>query len=148
MPKEIRRFSIKKKDLPKTRDPFHRILSVKAGASGRLASEADYYQRHQAKTEAQQDINQQLADQLNNTERELALKNILAEIDQWAGEDGLELGETIKKAEPREKARWYLAALKDELEDEYYQQDSQIVKQQKEMILTWIQSLEKLLSID
>ncbi len=146
MPKEIRRLPIKKEDLPKKRDPFHKILSAKAGASGRLTSEDDYYQRHQVKTAARQDIEQQLADQLNDTEKELALKNILAEIEQWAGEGGLELRVMVKKADLQGKARGYLAALKDELADAYYQQADRAVVQQKEMILNWIQFLKKLLS--
>ncbi len=146
MLKENQYIKIKKQDLPKKRDPFHRILSAKAGASGRMSSEADYYQRHQTKIEAQQNISQQRADQLNDEEKELTLKNILAEIEQWAGEDALKLGEKIKKAEPQEKGRWYLAALKDELADEYYQQSNKTAIQQKKMVLDWIQQLEKLIN--
>ncbi len=143
--KKIDSFRLNKSDLPKVRDPFHRTLSAKAGASGRLQSEDEYYRRHQAKEDGEREIAEQL-DSSNEEERNFLLQEIIAQIEQWAGEDGLELGEKIKKAEPTEKAKWYLAALKDELSDEYYQQDDQIARQQKEMIEQWISQLEQLIS--
>ncbi len=141
--KKISSFSLNKNDLPKVRDPFHHTLSAKAGASGRMDSENTNYKRPQANRETQAEI----ADQLNDyseEEREVLLQDLIAQIEQWAGDDGLELGDSLKKASPEEKAQWYLAALQDELADQYYQQDDQTARQQKEMIEKWISQLERL----
>ena len=145
MSKEIRRIPIKKENLPKNRDPFHKILTAKSGITGRLPSQDPHYRRHQAKLAAHQEIEHQLTEQFSEQEQAAMLQDILEQIEQWAGPDGLELGESIKRAVPEAKARWYLAVLKDELTDEYYQQTDKAVVQQKEMILNWIQQLEKLL---
>ncbi len=145
MSKEIRHLSIKKEDIPKKRDPYHEILSAKAGASGRLASENTHYQRQQIKNEAEQEINAQINERPDQ-ERAVILKDILEQIEQWAGSDSFELGESIKCAIPKEKARCYLVALKDELSDKYYHSQDKITVQQKEMILNWIQQLRYFLS--
>ncbi len=143
--KKVTLFRLNNSNLPKVRDPLHRILSDKAGASGPLQSEGKYYRRHQAKEDGKQEIAEQL-DSSNEGERNFLLQDIIAQIEQWAGEDGLKVGEKIKKAKPAEKAKLYLATLKDELSDEYYQRDDQMARQQKEMIEQWIAQLEQLIS--
>lgn len=137
-PKKIK---INRDEFPKMRDPNWDTLQAKGSTSGVMDSWKSGYDRNYQSEETANIVQDHLSDNTDE-EKELKLKQLLLEIDEWAGDSFPDISST---KDQKEKARLYIDALAEELKDDYYNSSETSVAKERQLVDGFLSKLQNLI---